>query len=90
MTPWTKSILDAPIKRVLIASSIPNTLVSGKSVKLILSGLMEFQYGSCEQEAKQLIRAFSHNTTNTFCHDKTYTLVNYYLPPFARRDSVMD
>ncbi len=56
--PCTEAIIEAGIKRVVVAMTDPNPLVSGKGIKRLLEAGLEVTAGVLEKEARQLNEVF--------------------------------
>jgi len=56
--PCTEAIIEAGIKRVVVAMTDPNPLVSGKGLKRLLEAGLEVTTGVLEKEARQLNEVF--------------------------------
>ncbi len=56
--PCTQAIIDAGIKRVVIATLDPNPLVSGKGVAMLENANISVEIGLLEGESKELNRGF--------------------------------
>lgn len=58
--PCTRAIIEAGLKRVVIATLDPNPIVSGKGRQELLDSGIDVITGVCEGEAKKLIRWYTH------------------------------
>lgn len=56
--PCAKTLIEAKVKRVVIACCDPNPLVAGKGIKLLQQAGILVTTGICEQDAKQLNLGF--------------------------------
>ncbi|WP_275112756.1 bifunctional diaminohydroxyphosphoribosylaminopyrimidine deaminase/5-amino-6-(5-phosphoribosylamino)uracil reductase RibD [Bathymodiolus thermophilus thioautotrophic gill symbiont] len=56
--PCVQAIIDAGVKKVIVATLDPNPLVGGKGVTMLETAGIEVAIGLLENEAKQLNRAF--------------------------------
>ena len=62
--PCTKAIIEAGLKRVVIATLDPNPVVAGKGRQELMASGIEVVSGVCEDEAQGLLRWYSHWTGN--------------------------
>jgi len=58
--PCSKAIIEAGLKRVVIATLDPNPKVAGKGRQELVDSGIEVISGVCEDEAKKLIRWYTH------------------------------
>lgn len=58
--PCTKAIIEAGLKRVVIATLDPNPIVAGKGRQELLAAGIEVAAGICESEARDLIHWYDH------------------------------
>ncbi|WP_260681956.1 bifunctional diaminohydroxyphosphoribosylaminopyrimidine deaminase/5-amino-6-(5-phosphoribosylamino)uracil reductase RibD [Alkalicoccobacillus porphyridii] len=58
--PCAKQVITSGVKRVVIAVVDQNPKVAGKGVAMLREAGIEVEVGMCEQEAKELNRAFFH------------------------------
>lgn len=56
--PCTQAIIDAGVKKIIVATLDPNPLVSGKGVAMLENAGIVVEVGLLETEARQLNRAF--------------------------------
>ncbi|EKD71067.1 MAG: Pyrimidine reductase/pyrimidine deaminase [uncultured bacterium] len=61
--PCVNAIIQAQIKKVVVACLDPNPLMSGKSISILQNAGIEVDIGICEQEAKTLNEIFFHYIT---------------------------
>ena len=71
--PCVLSLLQADIKKVVIACKDPNPLVSGKGIEILRSKGVEVELGLCEEEAMRLNTIFFHYIT----HKKPYVIAKW-------------
>lgn len=62
--PCTKAIIEAGLKRVVIATLDPNPKVAGKGRQELMNAGIEVVSGVCEDEARDLIRWYTHWMTH--------------------------
>jgi diaminohydroxyphosphoribosylaminopyrimidine deaminase/5-amino-6-(5-phosphoribosylamino)uracil reductase len=58
--PCDAALIAAKISRVVIGIEDPNPLVSGQGIAKLRAAGMEVEVGICQQQARDLIEAFSH------------------------------
>lgn len=63
--PCVESIINSGIKKVIIAMTDPNPLVSGKGIELLKKNNIEVILGVCESEARELNKGFISRITKT-------------------------
>ncbi len=61
--PCSNLLIEKGVKRVVIACTDPNPLVSGKGIDLLKKAGIEVVFGVCEAEAKELNRGFFTSIT---------------------------
>jgi diaminohydroxyphosphoribosylaminopyrimidine deaminase/5-amino-6-(5-phosphoribosylamino)uracil reductase len=58
--PCAKALIDAGIRRVLVATSDPNPLVAGRGIAMLRSTAIEVSVGLASKAAEQLNHGFAH------------------------------
>ena len=61
--PWAEALINAGIKRVVIAIVDPNPMVSGQGIARLETAGIEVKIGVCEKEARKLNEKFLHFIT---------------------------
>ena len=56
--PCAKGLVEAGVKKVVVACTDPNPLVAGKGIDILRQAGVEVEVGICEEEAKQLNKGF--------------------------------